>query len=127
MSRFSTENLKVGDRVIVISSNFGDTFEYIGEVIKKTPTGMVDVRYRNGIVYRFRENGSAYCKPDRYSRKSIWLEEFTKEGADAIIQRNRRNGIINFLKEREWNTYEDTELEKIYAYIKGLRNPHEGL
>lgn len=41
---FSTDNLQAGDRVVVvISDTFSGIGKYIGTVIKKTPSGMVDV------------------------------------------------------------------------------------
>lgn len=41
---FSTDNLQAGDNVVVvISDTFSGSRKYIGTVIKKTPSGMVDV------------------------------------------------------------------------------------
>ena len=42
---FSTDNLQAGDNVVVvISDTFSGIGKYIGTVIKKTPSGMVDGR-----------------------------------------------------------------------------------
>lgn len=42
---FSTDNLQAGDNVVVvISDSFSGIVKYIGTVIKKTLSGMVDVR-----------------------------------------------------------------------------------
>lgn len=122
MDKFSTDNLQVGDKVIVICIGWRSRSEYIGEIIKKTPTGLVDVRYKEDIVHRFKQNGYDYTKQERYSRISIWIEEYTEERMEAIRKRNKRDRILNFLEEREWNTYEDVELEQIYEFIKGLRS-----
>lgn len=41
---FSTDNLQMGDNVVVvISDTFSGIVKYIGTVTKKTPSGMVDV------------------------------------------------------------------------------------
>lgn len=119
---FNTDNVQVGDKVIVIATGWSSRSEYIGEVIKKTPTGLVDVRYRGDTVHRFKKNGYDYTKQERFSHSSIWIEEYTEEREDTIRKCNKRNGILNFLKEREWNTYEEAELEQIYNFIKGLRS-----
>lgn len=119
---FNTDNVQVGDKVIVIATGWSSRLEYIGEIIKKTPTGLVDVQYRGGTLHRFKKTGYDYNKQERYSHSSIWIEEYTEERADTIVKRNKRAGILNFLKEREWNTYDDAELEQIYNFIKVLRS-----
>lgn len=122
IDKFNSDNVQVGDKVIVISTGWSTRSEYVGEVIKKTPTGLVDVRYGSGAVHRFKKTGYDYNKNERYSRGSIWIEEYTEERAIEIRKRNQRNGILRFLKDREWNTYEDAELEQIYKFIKDLRS-----
>lgn len=119
---FSTDNLQVGDKVIVISTGWSSRSEHVGEIIKKTPTGLVDVRYGVDTVHRFKKTGYDYNKQERYTRGSIWLEEYTEERAETIRKANIRKNILSFLNEREWNTYEDAELEQIYNFIKGLRS-----
>ena len=120
--KFNSDNVQVGDKVIVISTGWSTRSEYVGEVIKKTPTGLVDVSYGSGAVHRFKKTGCDYNKYERYSTGSIWIEEYTEDRAIEIRKRNQRNGILRFLKEREWDTYEDAELEQIYNFIKGLRS-----
>ena len=117
---FSTQNLQVGDTVIVVRAGMcGD--EYIGKVMKKTPDGRVDVKYRKNVVTRYRSDGYEYCNYYTYNESPTWLEFGTKERVDVLMERSKRNGILNFLRERDWNTYEDYELEHIYHFIKGLR------
>lgn len=120
--KFTTDSLQVGDKVIVINSGWNGRAEYIGEIIKKTPTGLVDVRYNGTIVVRFRQYGYPYEKRDAWSRSSTTLEYYTAERADAIRKRIMRSNIIKFLKDREWGNYGDAELEQIYNFIKGLRS-----
>lgn len=122
INKFSTENLQVGDKVIVISSGWSTNAEYIGEIIKKTPTGLVDVRYKKDIVHRFKQNGYDYTKHERYGYGSIRIEECTEERVDTIIKRNKRNHILKFLKDCEWDIYEDAELEQLYNFVNGLRS-----
>lgn len=50
----NTKELKVGDKVkVVCHSGVKSSFSYIGEVIKKTPKGKVDVKYTIEIVNSF--------------------------------------------------------------------------
>lgn len=122
-NKFSTENLQVGDKVIVIFSGLMGTREYIGEIVKKTPTGLVDVCYGNKTtIDRFKKNGQDYARHDLYSRTYKWIEEYTEERADNIRKNTKRTWFINFLREREWSTYDNEELEQICNFIKGLRS-----
>lgn len=121
-SNFSTDNVQVGDKVIVIVAGLGSSREYIGEVTKKTPTGLIDVCYAGTAVTRFNKYGRDYSKQSRFSYTFIYIEQYTEEKADIIRARDKRERIMNFLKGRDWYAYEDTELEQIYNFIKGLRN-----
>lgn len=49
-----TENLNVGDKVVVISKEPAQ----VGTVIKKTPTGLIDVTYGAGVVKRYNQDGN---------------------------------------------------------------------
>lgn len=53
-----TKELNVGDKVkVVCHSGAKRVVSYVGEVIKKTPKGKVDVKYTIEIVNRFDSNG----------------------------------------------------------------------
>lgn len=119
---FSTENLQVGDKVIVICYGWGNNTEYIGEIVKKTPTGLVDVKYSLTGIHRFRKDGRDYSKQERHSMYSIRIEEYAEERAEIIRKRNKRANILKFIEKCEWDIYEDAELEQIYNFIKGLRS-----
>ena len=81
---FSTDNLQAGDRVVVvISDTFSGIGKYIGTVIKKTPSGMVDVRCC-GVMSRYKRDGDEYGKRDPYSRRRKYLIEATEEEQKKI-------------------------------------------
>ena len=119
---FSTQDLKVGDKVFVLHSNWGSRSTYLGEIVKKTPTGMVDVAYGNGVVGRFRKNGSSYSKGSVYDRTTVWLEHRTEEKIEKYKQEKKRKVIINFLKKCDWSKYTNEELESIFTFITNLKN-----
>lgn len=45
MFDFNGENLKVGDKVIVYQSHFSNKAYYVGTVVKRTPTGLLDIEW----------------------------------------------------------------------------------
>lgn len=45
MFDFNGENLKVGDKVIVYQSHFSSKAYYVGTVVKRTPTGLLDIEW----------------------------------------------------------------------------------
>ena len=49
MFDFNGENLKVGDKVIVYQSHFSSKAYYVGTVVKRTPTGLLDIEW-GGLV-----------------------------------------------------------------------------
>lgn len=48
MFDFNGENLQVGDKVIVYASYFSSKSYYVGTVVKRTPTGLLDIEWGNG-------------------------------------------------------------------------------
>lgn len=48
MFDFNGENLQVGDKVIVYVSYFSSKSYYVGTVVKRTPTGLLDIERGNG-------------------------------------------------------------------------------
>lgn len=48
MFDFNGENLQVGDKVIVYASYFSSKSYYVGTVVKRTPTGLLDIEYGDG-------------------------------------------------------------------------------
>lgn len=48
MFDFNGENLQVGDKVIVYVSYFSSKSYYVGTVVKRTPTGLLDIEWGNG-------------------------------------------------------------------------------
>lgn len=45
MFDFNGENLQVGDKVIVYESHFSSKAYYVGTVVKRTPTGLLDIAW----------------------------------------------------------------------------------
>ena len=62
---FDGDAVKVGDKVVVVISSWGNKSRSIGEVVKKTPTGLIDVKIFGGGVTRYRKNGYPYAKYER--------------------------------------------------------------
>ena len=60
MFDFNGENLQVGDKVIVYASYFSSKSYYVGTVVKRTPTGLLDIEYGDGKKERFKSNGYEY-------------------------------------------------------------------
>lgn len=118
---FSTENLQVGDTVIVVGTGWSNLLS-VGEITKKTPTGFVDVKYGNGASQRFKSDGNAYVARERFSTGSLCLEYYTEKRELQIKQRQRRAGILNFLNGREWEIYTNDELEQLYKFITEFRD-----
>lgn len=48
MFDFNGENLQVGDKVIVYVSYFSSKSYYVGTVVKRTPTGLLDIEWGGG-------------------------------------------------------------------------------
>lgn len=70
---FNTDNLQVGDKVIVVyRDNFSGCRKYVGTVTKKTPSGLVDVLCC-GYTVRYRRDGSENCKRERYVMRDRYL------------------------------------------------------
>lgn len=77
MFDFNGENLKVGDKVIVYQSHFSSKAYYVGTVVKRTPTGLLDIEWGNGRKERFKSNGYEY-------HRSSLMEVSTQEYLDSV-------------------------------------------
>lgn len=79
LDSFTTQMLQVGDRVRVLCHNGAkDVHEYVGEVIKKTPKGKVDVKYSIEIVARFSEDGMEYPCKDWFHNHHVEIKPLEK-------------------------------------------------
>ena len=76
MNGFTTENINVGDKVIVSKYFYGEIQKRIGEVRKKTPTGLIDVQFSDATKARFNRFGTE-IGGDKWGRRT--LEYATKE------------------------------------------------
>lgn len=113
---FTTENLKIGDKVIV-TVWYHATTHYVGEIIKKTPTGMVDVRYAN-CTERFKKNGREYARGDGYSRRFVHLEFATEERINEVKAESKHRFLLKFCKEFDYSKLSTGELQEVYQIIK---------
>ena len=111
MFDFNGENLKVGDKVIVYQSHFSSKAYYVGTVVKRTPTGLLDIEWRNGRKERFKSNGYEYHRSSGYGRTSFYLEPYTEERGRQVIQENKRKCMVGWLKEFDYTklSYEEAE------------------
>lgn len=118
---FSTDNLQVGDNVVVvISDTFSGIVKYIGTVIKKTPSGLVDVRCC-GRVSRYRRDGDEFGSRDPYSRRRKYLIEATKEEQEEIALQRKRSQIETYLKNYKYADLSYEDLEKVYKMLEALK------
>lgn len=118
---FSTDNLQVGDNVVVvISDTFSGIVKYIGTVTKKTPSGLVDVRCC-GMVSRYRRDGGEFGIRDPYSRRRKYLIEATKEEQEEIALQRKRSQIETYLKNYKYADLSYEDLEKVYKMLEALK------
>ena len=117
--QYEFENLQVGDKVIVRVSYIGDCRHYVGEVVKRTPTGLLDVNY-NGTVKRFKPDGQIYKRRDKWDRLYISLCEYDERTAKEIEEYNERLKNIKFLRNVDWDKFTNDGLKYIVAEIKDL-------
>lgn len=111
MFDFNGENLQVGDKVIVYASYFSSKSYYVGTVVKRTPTGLLDIEWGNGKKERFKSNGYEYHRSSGYGRTSLYLEPYTEERGKQVIQENKRKCMVGWLKEFDYTklSYEEAE------------------
>ena len=121
--RFSTDNLQVGDKVIVVhASIYSDEVREVGEIVKKTGAGKVDDKYSAGLPQRYNKDGSYYGATYRYSTSKNYLEEYSKEAEDNIIRQGKLRSMQRWLKEFDYDKLSFDEAEQVYNFIKDLRS-----
>lgn len=120
MFDFVGDKVSVGDKVIVHSAYFGTWKEAVGTVIKKTPTGLLDVEW-NGRSMRFKSNGYEYHRASVYGRTSYYLENYTKEKGIEVEHKNRKAYIANFLRKFDYDKLSYEECEQVYKLVAGFR------
>lgn len=120
---FSTENLQVGDKVIVVhGSIYSGEVRDVGEIVKKTPTGKVDVKYCGGSPQRYYKDGSYYGARQRYSTSSNYLVEYSKEAEEEILRQKKLQRMQRWLKEFDYTKLSYEEAEQVYTLVAGLKN-----
>ena len=115
-------NVKEGDKVVVFTSSWGSKSLSIGEVVKKTPTGLIDVKISGGGVTRYKKNGYPYAKTERYSTCRNYLMPYSEELERQIQQDKDRRDMIAYLSKVSWSKYTNEELDNILRYISRLRS-----
>jgi hypothetical protein len=114
---FSTENLRVGDKVIVVhGSIYSGKVRDVGEIVKKTPAGKVDVRYCAGYPQRYYKDGSCYATASNY------LEEYSKEAEEEILRQKKLWSMQRWLKDFDYTKLSYEEAEQVYTLVAGLKN-----
>jgi len=105
-------NVKAGDKVIVHSLDFGDSFKSVAIVEKVTPSGMVVLK--NGS--RFNSNGSARgSATSRYSMP--FITEYDEETAKKIAKESLERYARHILKSLQGNPDEDVVIKATLKVI----------
>lgn len=95
---------------------------FVGTVVKRTPTGLLDIEWGNGKKERFKSNGYEYHRPSGYGRTSLYLEPYTEERGKQVIQENKRKCMVGWLKEFDYTKLSYEEAEQVYTLVAGLKN-----
>lgn len=114
-------NLNVGDKVIVLVSHYSDKTYYLGTVVKKTPTGLLDIKYSNTIT-RFRPNGSIFAKHTPYSTIRHSLIEYSEEMETRIKEQNMRRFNLEFVNRFSYDSLNNSQLDSIVKLLKSFNN-----
>lgn len=109
MRRFSTENIKAGDKVICKTSG---NHEHIGIVVKNTPSGLVDVEEYNGIIVRYSKDGS---KRGESEWSHSWITQCTPDDEERIKNESRRRFLARKLISCNIADFSLESLEKMWA------------
>lgn len=125
MFDFNGENLQVGDKVIVYVSYFSSKSYYVGTVVKRTPTGLLDIEWGNGKKERFKSNGYEYHRSSGYGRTSLYLEPYTEERGRQVIQENKRKCMVGWLKEFDYTKLSYEEAEQVYTLVTEVKRDKE--
>ena len=65
--------------------------QYVGTVVKRTPTGLLDIEWGNGRKERFKSNGYEYHRSSGYGRTSFYLEPYTEERGGRLYRKIRES------------------------------------
>lgn len=105
---FSTENVGIGDKVIVTNRYE----KRVGTVTKKTPSGLIDVDFGYGTTTRYKMDGRCFGRsaPYEYERLSYW----TQEEEDEIRRAGRKEWLVARLLDCKWRKFDLEALESIW-------------
>lgn len=118
---FSTENLKVGDKVIVVhGSIYSDAVRDVGEVVKKTPKGKVDIKYCGGVPQRYSNDGS-FTSHSKYPISNNYLEYWSEEAEREIRKQKLLSNMRRWLKAFDYDKLSYEECERVYKLVAGFR------
>lgn len=120
MFDFIGDKVSIGDKVIVHAVYFGTWKDTVGTVIKKTPTGLLDVEW-DGSHMRFKSNGYEYHRASGYGRTSYYLENYTKEKGIEVEHKNHKAYIADFLRKFDYDKLSYEECEQVYKLVVGFK------
>lgn len=108
----SLEDVKVGD-IVIMSDHWG---RELREVVKITPSGMIDVKLNShGATRRFNKDGSERGGRTWY-RTSI--RTCTEEEAQQVRSEKRKAWMVRRIKSFAFEKLELEDLENIYKIMK---------
>lgn len=96
----------------MICYSYGAGTERIGVVVKKTPTGLIDVDFGN-YKMRFRKDGSERGKKGCICDR-CWIEHYTEEEEERIKEANRTKELAYKISKCRFRDFSLESLEKIW-------------
>lgn len=118
---FFTEDLKVGDKVICRTGQH----KYVGEVVNKTSSGMVDVKINSGgYTVRYRKNGDKFGKRDAYEHNHII--PYTAEEEKQIMDERRKYQLASNIRGCDFYKFGLEALELIWKICEKERADERG-
>ena len=107
------KNIKVGDKVIATKSDYGSSYSMVATVTKVNKASFVCEGNKTNITFNF--NGSE-------RGASGWVhwycEEYTKEKAEEIFRKNRKNYLVSKLSNFNYKDASLDLLERINVLIE---------
>lgn len=105
--------LKVGDKVVMISTSFGDEDIYFTEIIKITPKG--GIRVKKNISYLFKDGRHSYGAVGKYGNTShLRLRPVTQE---IINKYNRKVRVGKLRIFNKWDELDDETINTIHTIL----------
>lgn len=111
------EGIKVGDKVIIHSGGFYAKVKRVGEVVKVTPSGLVDVLPEGQTkTSRFNKRMRLYGASNSYN--STYITRATDEDLKALLELNARNTLKEYIQAFNLDLLSTIELGEICKILK---------